>query len=197
MEVTGIKQQSKRTDRYSIFVDGAYAFSLSEGALLGSKLAKGQKLTPEQIKDFKQFSAEDKLQAQTLRYAAIRLRSRWEVEVYLQRKQASPTLIEMILNKLSILGLLDETKLAQAIIHDHQSIHPASRRKIISKLRQKHVADEVITAALREAAVDDLRMLKQIIARKQQQTKYQDKQKLMRYLAGQGFGYDDIKQALS
>jgi NUDIX domain. len=53
MKITAITQQVKRTDRYSIFVDGKYAFSLSESGLLASGLAVGQELTPAELKKLK------------------------------------------------------------------------------------------------------------------------------------------------
>ncbi|MBI3624310.1 hypothetical protein HY218_01620, partial [Candidatus Saccharibacteria bacterium] len=45
MKITSIRQQTKRADRYSIFVDGKYAFSLSEGELITSGVHTGQELT--------------------------------------------------------------------------------------------------------------------------------------------------------
>lgn len=197
MEVTGIKQQVKLHDRYSIFIDGKYTFSLSEGGLLESRLVKGQMLTTEQVEQFKQLSADDKLYARALRYVAMRPRSAWEVSYYLERKDAPPPLIETILNKLSMIGLLDDKKLAEALIHDRQLLRPTSRRKIIVDLRKKRIPSDVIEQALAEADITDDQALQAVIERKRRQTKYQDDQKLMQYLARQGFSYDDIKRALA
>jgi len=196
MKVTSIKQQVKRADRYSIFVEGKYAFSLSESALLESKLASGQELSREQLGEFKKLSADDKLYNQTLRYVAMRPRTRWEVEFYLDRKQASPALIDNILNKLSNIGLIDDRKFAQAYVNDRKLLRPASRRKIIAELRKKRVADEIIQQITSAEEIDDRTALRAIIERKRRQTKYQDDTKLMQYLARQGFGYDDINSVL-
>jgi len=196
MKVTSIKQQVKRADRYSIFVEGKYAFSLSESALLESKLASGQELSREQLGEFKKRSADDKLYNQTLRYVAMRPRTRWEVEFYLDRKQASPALIDNILNKLSNIGLIDDRKFAQAYVNDRKLLRPASRRKIIAELRKKRVADEIIQQITSAEEIDDRTALRAIIERKRRQTKYQDDTKLMQYLARQGFGYDDINSVL-
>lgn len=198
MKITSLKQQVKRAGRYSIFVDGAYAFSLSESALLESKLVNGQELTAKQVSDFKKLSGEDKLYNQVLRYVAMRPRSHWEVSFYLEKKKgASPALIEQILNKLSIIGMIDDAKLAQALVNDRRLLRPASRRKITLDLRRKHVSDEVIQAVLGEDDEAEQTALQAVIAAKRRQTKYQDNQKLMQYLARQGFNYGDIKAALS
>ena len=196
MKITAIKQQVKAKDRYSIYVDEKYTFSLSETALLESRLASGQDLSPEQVKDFKQLSADDKIYGRALRYTAMRPRSRWEVQFYLERKQASPPLANSILNKLSIIGLLDDQKFAQAFVNDRRLLRPTSRRKITAELRKKRVPDEAIQKALGEDIKDERAALLHVIETKRRQAKYQDDLKLMQYLARQGFSYDDIKSAL-
>jgi regulatory protein len=197
MKITSIKQQAKRTDRYSVFIDEKYSFSLSGNALLESKLANGQELGQEQIREFKKLSADDKLYNQTLRYVALRPRTEWEVEQYLWRKDASPALIKQILNKLSDIGLIDDAKLAQAFVNDRRLLRPTSLRKLILELRKKHVADDIIQRVTRGNATAEQTALLAVIERKRRQAKYQDDLKLMQYLARQGFNYDDIKNALN
>jgi regulatory protein len=120
------------------------------------------------------------------------------MEFYLKRKEASPPLIQQILNKLSYLDLLDDRKLAAAYIHDRTLQRPTSRRKIMLELRKKHVADEIISEALNSAVVtDDRTALRDLVERKRRQSKYKDNLKLMQYLARQGFNYDDIKTVLN
>ncbi|MDB5165033.1 MAG: regulatory protein RecX [Candidatus Saccharibacteria bacterium] len=177
-------------------MEGKYEFSLSESALLESRLASGQELTREQVEEYKKLSADDKLYNRALRYVAMRPRSRWEIEFYLQRKDASPPLIEMILNKLSIIGLIDDKKLAQALVNDRRLLRPTSRRKIINDLRKKRISSEIIEQAVGHDSEVEASALEHIIARKRKQTKYQEDEKLMQYLARQGFSYDDIKRAL-
>lgn len=197
MKITSIKQQVKRIDRYSIFVEGKYAFSLSEAALLDSKLASGRELSKKQVSEYKKLSADDKLYNQTLRYVAMRPRSRWEIEFYLEyKKKAPPALAEEILSKLSLIGLIDDEKLAKALVSDRRLLRPTSRRKMIAELRKKRIADDVIEQALGTGNEAELTALQSVIASKRRQTKYQDDQKLMQYLARQGFSYDDIKTAL-
>jgi regulatory protein len=196
MKITSIRQQQKRTKRYSVFVDGSYAFSLSEPALLSSKITRGQELNQEQFRELTLLASGDTLYNQACRYVTLRLRTAWEVSQYLQRKQASPALVHEILNKLSNVGLVDDAQYVQAYIHDRQLAHPTSHRKIIFELRKKHVADEVIEAALGDDKADHTALMA-LITRKRQQSRYQDDLKLMQYLSRQGFHYGDIKEALA
>jgi hypothetical protein len=49
MKITDIKQQVKRQARYSIFVEGKYAFSLSEPELMKSGIQIGRDYTEEEL----------------------------------------------------------------------------------------------------------------------------------------------------
>lgn len=201
MHITRIVEQVKQKGRYSIYVDGGYAFSLSESALLASGLAVKQALDANQLQQWKQTSAEDKIYGRALRYAAMRPRSTWELEQYLSRKDASPALAEMILNKLRNIGLLDDAAFACSYVAGRRLLRPASKRKLQQELRAKHVGDDAVRQALAEdddAAEEggDRAALRAIIAKKRRQPRYADNTKLLQYLARQGFSYDDIKDAL-
>lgn len=196
MKISAIKSQVRRQGRYSIFVEGKYSFSLSDMALLEAKLAVGQELSQDQIGELKQASVDDKLYNLTLGYLAIRPRSEWEIETYLQRKGASPTLSETILSKLSDIDLINDQKFAEAFVRDRRLLRSSSHRKLILELRKKRVADNTIQEVVGNEPADEQTALTDIIARKRKQSHYQDDLKLMQYLARQGFNYGDIKSAL-
>lgn len=198
MKITKIVQQEKQKDRYSLFVEGKYAFSLSESALLDSRLMVGQELSGDDLAHWKQESADDKISGNALRYAAMRLRSTWEMEQYLKRKGATPPLSEKILNKLSNIGLLNDEAFARAWTNNRRLLRPTSKRKLQQELRAKRVSDEVIEQALQtDEGNDEQAALRQLVAKKRDLPKYKaEPMKLMQYLARQGFSYDDIKTAL-
>lgn len=198
MKITSIKQQIKRKGRYSVFVEGKYSFSLGETALLESKIVNGQELDSKQIGDLKSKSAEDQTYGQALNYAMLRPHSTWEMQTYLKRKNCPPALQQTILNKLSNIDLINDENFARSWVAHRRLLKPTSLRKLQQELRAKRIEDDVITKVLSEGhSNDDLDALKQLIKNKRGQTRYHDKQKLMQYLASQGFGYGDIKQAIS
>jgi regulatory protein len=197
MKITKITQQAKQRDRYSIFVEDKYSFSLSEQALLDSRLVSGQELSREQVDEYKQLSADDKLYNRTLRWLALRPRSVWETEFYLKRKDADEPQTGQIVDKLTRLGLLDDRKFAESFVRDRRTIRSMSTRKLQMELQKKRVPRDIIDEVLAEDETDTAAMLKEVILKKRQQSKYRDDElKLMQYLARQGWGYGDIKQAL-
>lgn len=196
MKITSIKLQLKRAERYSIFVDETYAFSLGADALLSSRLAQGDVVTAQQVADFARLSADDKVYNMVLRFIAIRPRSEWEIVAYLSRKDCPAPLIEQITNKLIRLALVDDAKFAEAFVRDRRLLRPTSRRKMMIELRKKHIAGDIIEAIVGNDQSDEGNALAAIVERKRKQSRYQDDLKLMQYLARQGFSYNDIKAAL-
>lgn len=195
MIVTAIKRQVKRAGRVSVFIDGKYSFGLSDSALLDSKMFVGQELSDREVKELRNAADDDKIYGNAMRFAAMRLRSRWEIEQYLMRKKCPAPLAESILSKLSEIGLIDDAAFARVWIQNRKLLKPTSRRTILQELRAKRVNEAVVEQLLAEEPNDDEAALKQLIAKKR--SHYPDEQKLMQFLARRGFRYDDIKRALT
>lgn len=195
MKITAIKQQVKRTDRYSIFVDGKYAFSLSESGLIDSRLASGQELDAAELKRLKKAAGLDKAYYNALRYVAIRARSEWEIAFYLKRKEVDKDTADEVIRRLRNLNLLSDLDFARSWISNRRTLKSTSKRRLRLELMQKHVPGDIIDEALAEDQTDERQALRDLIGKKRH--RYPDKQKLMQYLARQGFSYDDIKSTLA
>ena len=195
MKITAIKQQVKRPDRYSIFVDGKYSFSLSEAGLLEQRLASGQELDAARLAELTAASGADKAYGNALRYVAMRPRSEWEVYSYLQRKQAEEPVIEHIMQRLTRVQLIDDVAFARMWIANRRLLKNTSKRKLELELKFKRVPEDIIRTALSEDVVSEGDALQALIEKKR--GRYPDRTKFMQYLARQGFTYDDIKHALS
>lgn len=196
MKITDIKQQVKRQDRYSIYIDGKYAFSFSENELLSLGLRINQEFSEQELEELKKTAVEDKAYMRALDLLMRRNRSEWELRDYLKRKDYAPEIIDKILNRLHKAGYVDDKKFAAMWVENRRLLKAISKRKLQVELRQKRVADEIIQEVLSEDETDERQVLKDLIAKKRQQTRYQDDQKLMAYLMRQGFNYDDVKSTV-
>jgi regulatory protein len=197
VKITDIKQQVKRADRYSIYLDGRYEFSLSEFELLSSGLRIGKELTKQELEELKDTAKLDKAYDRALNLISMRQRSEWEVRTYLKQKGYDSALADTILNKLSIKGYVDDLKFARAWVQNRRLLKATSQRRLVAELRAKRVPDEAAKQALEEDETDELEVLRGLVAKKRTQTRYQDNLKLMQYLARQGYSYDNIKTVLN
>jgi regulatory protein len=194
--ITSISQQERDSGRYSISVDGEYAFALSANALLASGLHQGQELTDEELQKVRQAAHANRAYDQALGYLSYRKRSRRELRVYLEKKREyDDATMDATLVRLEQSGLVNDADLAQAWIADRQAMKPRSRRKLEQELRQKGLSATDIETALAEVSDEtEVGHIRQIAIKKA--ARYPDRQKLAAYLGSLGFSYDLIKRAL-
>ncbi len=197
MKITAIKQQVKRADRYSIYLDGEYAFSLREADLITLGLHSGQEISQQELALYHDESAYGKWYDKILNLLSFRLRSEWEVREYLKHKDCPTEITDKILNKLSNIGYVNDEQFAERWVENRRLMKPTSRRKLFQELKQKRIPNDIIERVLSEDkdATDEREVIAQLVAKKS--ARYPDKTKLMQYLARQGYNYDDIKHVLS
>lgn len=208
MKITAITAQQKDPNRVNVMVDGTYRFSLDifQYADLGIKI--GKEYTEEELVALETESQFGKVYARALEYCLLRPHSGKEVRDYLYRKTrdsrtktgsikqgVSPTITQRVYERLVEKGYIDDEKFARYWIENRNLTKGASRRKLQAELRAKGVDGNIIERLLAETDRNDASELQKIIAKKR--ARYPDEQKFMQYLARQGFGYDDIKRALT
>lgn len=208
MKITAITAQVKDKNRVNIMVDGAYRFSLDifQYADLGIKV--GREYTDEELTTLETESQFGKLYARTLEYCLMRPHSAKEVKDYLYRKTrdtrtktgevrrgVTTELTDRVFDRLVEKGYIDDEKFTRYWTENRSLTKGASSRKLTAELRAKGVDSSIIESALLTSERSDTTELQKVITKKR--SRYPDERKFIAYLAGQGFRYNDIKQALS
>lgn len=196
MKVTNIKPQVKRANRYSIFLDNKYAFSLDESELLDLKLKVGQEVKAAELSKINDEAVYSKAKNACYRLLSYRSRSSGEIKDYLVRKKYEPDTIDRVINYLTSKAFLNDEEFAKQWIENRISNKKASIRQIKLELRQKKVDSEIVNKIFENEDVDEVELIKQLIEKKRTQPKYKDDLKLMQFLARRGFSYDKILTAL-
>ena len=111
-----------------------------------------------------------------------------------ERPGVSQHVADRVYDRLVEKGYVDDEKFTRFWVENRNLTKGASRRKLQAELAAKGVDREVVDRHLAQSERDDTSELQKIVLKKR--AKYPDDQKFMQYLARQGFGYDDIKQAL-
>lgn len=195
-KISDIKQQIKRQDRYSIFVDGKYTFSLSENELMQSGIRLNKEYTAIELEQLKQTAVLDKAYMRSLDMLSRRARSEWELRDYLRRKDYEPEIIDQIIERLQKSQYIDDYKFAKSWVDNRRLLKATSKRKLSQELKQKRVEQSVIDEVLAEDDTDESAVIHELIVKKRTQSRYQDDQKLIAYLLRQGFSYGDVKEAM-
>lgn len=213
MKITGISVQAKNPNRVNVSVDGKYRLSLDIVQVIDLGLKRDQEIDEETLASFEEESEYGKLYARALEYVLLRPHSSREVRDYLRRKSqvtkyksrktgevkerpgVSVSITDRVYERLEQRGYIDDEKFAAYWAENRNQTKGASRRKLSAELQAKGVPRTIIDTVLAESTRNDNQEIAKVIAKKR--ARYPDDQKLIAYLARQGFSYDDIKSELS
>jgi regulatory protein len=151
--VTSIEPQKRQRERVNLYLDGAFAFSVSVSVAAEVGLYQGQRLAPVEVEKLKDADLHASSLNSALRLLSQRPRSEAEIRTRLRRRGYDAGTIEQVLVKLRERKLLDDLAFAQFWRESRENFRPRSRRLIELELRQKGVDAEAIAEVT--AAVDD------------------------------------------
>jgi regulatory protein len=207
VKITAISSQQKDKNRVNVMVDGKYRFSLDIFQVADLGIGVGKDYSDAELTLLETESQFGKVYARALEYCLMRPHSAREVRDYLYRKTrdtrtktgdirkgVSPDITARAFDRLVAKGYIDDEKFTRYWVENRNLTKGASQRKLQAELRAKGVESSIIERLLANSSRTDDDELQKIIAKKRR--RYPDEQKLMQYLARQGFGYDAIKQAL-
>ncbi|MCL2280329.1 RecX family transcriptional regulator [Candidatus Saccharibacteria bacterium] len=195
MKITKIAPAVKTAGRYNVFVDEKFSFSLDEAQLVKLSLKKGDEISDDRLNELKTESDFGKNYIRAVDLISRRLRSEKEIRDYAWRKKWSEENVEKVIERLRERGFLNDEKFAESFVRSRANLRNYSTRKMKLELRKKGIAPEIIEKVLIESEdFDEMTALKNLIAKKR--SHYTDEQKLIAYLARQGFSYDKIKATL-
>jgi regulatory protein len=196
MKITKVAPAVKTAGRYNVFVDEKFAFSLDEAQLVKVGLKKGDEIDEEKLVELKTESDFGKNYIRAVDLVSRRLRSEREIRDYAFRKQWTKENVEKVVERLYERGYLNDEKFAENFVRSRANLRNYSARKMKLELRKKGIESNIIEKVLAETdEYDEQTALKNLIAKKRGH--YDDQQKLVAYLARQGFSYDAIKSALT
>lgn len=197
--VTAIETQKAKKGRVNLFLDGAYAFSLSIPVTSAAGLHEGQELTSKEVEKLQNDDLLHRSLNSALRYLSPRPRSETEVRNRLRRQGYDADTIQQVIDKLKEQKLIDDADFARFWRENRENFRPRSRRFIEFELRQKGVDAE--TAAEITAGLDDELNAYRAAQRKAGSLKGLDYQnfrnRLSAFLKQRGFSYELINRTIN
>lgn len=212
MKITSISTQAKNNDRVNVSVDGKYRFSLDIFQISELGVKVGAEFTEEELHEIENESQFGKLYIRALEYCLLRPHAAREIKDYLWRKTrttryktrdgqikdregVSESIADRVYTRLIDKGYVSDESFTRYWVENRNLTKGASRRKLTAELRSKGVDHAIIESVLAETERTETDELRKVLAKKR--NKYDDEQKLIAYLARQGFSYDDIKSVLA
>jgi len=199
MRVSDIKQQKRRTNRVSIYIDGKYSFSLDYNTFVKSGIHLGDEIDEKEI-DTLQLKDE---YARALDYGYLLLsyrdRSEYELRQRLLEKDFHVDVVRDVLKFFRDRNLLDDRQFAKKWVENSISSRPMGRIRMKHELKRKMVEDGIIDEVVGELLDDDteIKLARRLTEKKLETLKSYPvevrKARLLRFLMNRGFNFDVIK----
>lgn len=193
--ITALTMQKRHNERVNLFLDGAYAFSLSLDVAIGLK--RGQCLSPDEILALQHDDEILRAYHDAIRLLGYRPRSRAELERRLDQKGFAPAAVAAALQRLIDKRYVDDDAFARYWLEQRQRSRPRGARAIGYELRQKGVDHDTINRVLDD--VDEDAAAWAAIERKLNRWQALDeatfRKKAVGFLSRRGFAYSAVRSA--
>lgn len=153
--ITKITQQKRLKDRYNIFLDNEYSFSVEESVIVTYSLQKDLSLSDEKIDEIMEAQSFQKAYLMAVNYISYRMRSIKEVQVYLRDKEIGKLEIEKIIESLLAKQYLDDAAFAVAFVRDKMNQTTKGPRVIKNELFEKGVIGKTAESAIAEYGFEE------------------------------------------
>ncbi|MCI1958771.1 MAG: recombination regulator RecX [Clostridia bacterium] len=196
MIITDIKPQ-KKSDRFSVFIDGEYSFSLIKEDLLFFKIKKDEEISKKTYDYIIDTVVYIKAQDAALKFLAHKMRTGKEIRRKLKEKEYSENVIEKVEKFLIKYNYINDFEYCLAYIRQSQKLKPLGSIAIKQKLRFYGVDDSTIEKALSESDIDETGQASQLLDKKMSimdnGIDAAKKRKLQDFLLRRGYSYDIIR----
>lgn len=155
--ITKIATQKKTTNRFNIYLDHQYAFSVSEDILIRYHLHKGLELTETDIEKIQQADDRHRYYVMAIRYLSYRMRTEQEVRQYFRTKDVHPEVVEDMIDRLHREKLLNDEEFAKAFVRDR--IQQTTKGPLIIK---KELMEKGVSTSIIEKVIENYSYEKQL-----------------------------------
>ena len=199
MKISKIEPQKKNKNRSSIYIDGEFAFGLSNEVLVKFDLHEGDQIDNELIQNVLLEREKQMIRTRAFRLLRYRSRSIQELKSRLLRIGFDHELIAGVIDELVQDKTLDDERFAQAYVADYTKLKPKGNIFIQRELAKMGVAEDVIERLVKKR--DEKCIVEGFVQKKLSQLNVndpKDRAKAIRRLLTRGFTpgvvYDVIKE---
>ena len=192
--------QNKSNEKFSVFVDDEFAFSLAKSDIVFFKLDVGEEISEKKFKYIYDEVIMTKAKNRAAKFLGASKKPEKAVRDKLTESGFDEDVCEKVIEELKKYGYVDDYDYALSYINDRVRLNPRSAYAIRMELRQKGVKDSVITEALEEADIDETGGIKRLIEKKtggDLDLDEKEKKRLIDFLLRRGYSYGKIKEAIN
>jgi regulatory protein len=202
--ITQIKKAAYDSNRYSIYVDGEYLFSVHEDVFVKYRLYPGMSIDKVQIEELVSAEEYQQVRLAVLRYLSYRPRTEFEVLQYIAGKEFREADGRKVISEMREFGYLNDRLYAQAWVEERRKRKGFGACRLRRELQQKGIPSSWIEESLTHADEEAERLQAMEVAERRYvricragpHSWWKVERKLGEYLLRQGFSLDIVYAVL-
>ncbi len=199
--ITKIATQKNNNERYNLYLDEKYAFSIDEAVLIKYQLTKGKVIEAFTIDEIVFDDEVRKAYNKAIQFLSFRMRSEQEVKDKLLASDFGEAVVLEAVRKLYDHGFLNDESFTKALVATQKKNAKKGPRAIRVELKKKGIEkdlqDEVLSTYSEEEQIEIARgLIEKLINQNQSKTPLQVKQKAQELLQRKGYNFSIISQAI-
>lgn len=195
--ITLVSVQEKNKKRCNLFIDGEFRAGILVETAVKFGLKKGKEIDERSILTMLAENEKKEATSKAVEYATKGLKTKKQVKDNLIKKGFSAESVYHAIDVLKNYGLIDDVNYAKRYIESCGKTQ--GKKLILFKLMQKGIKKEDIEKALENAEYFAEDGAFTVLGKymKGKEKSRENRVKAYRYLAGKGFGYDEITSAIN
>lgn len=188
MKISKIEPQKRNKKRSTIFINGNFAFGLSNEIILKYDLHEEDEIDDDLIQNVLLAQERQKIRERAFRILRYRRRTVQEMRTRLLKIGFEENLVNEVLEEFSQDKTLDDTTFAEAFAADYTKLKPKGNIFIKRELAKRGISVEVIEDLIQKR--DERRLVKEFIEKKLTRFNIKDlkdKRKMTQHLLRRGF----------
>ena len=200
MVVTSIEKQNKEKNKYSIFIDYEYHFSLSLSDIEYFKIKLYEEISENTYNYITQTLLYIKAQNVALNFLAYKMRTEKEIYFKLYEKKYSEDIIFKVIDFLKKYKYIDDNKYCESYINESKNLKKKGQYLIKYELLKRGIDENLIYSKFIEMNIDEIEF-EYIIEFLRKKIKnfceidFKLNKKIFSMLQMKGYKYDTIKTA--
>lgn len=200
--ISKITRQKNNKERYNIYINDEYSFSVDESTLIKFGLTKGKVLDQFEIDEITYEDEIAKAFNASLHYLSFQMRSEHEVKKKLIDKGYGESVVLEVLRKLEKLGFLNDETYSKALLESKKKFQKKGPYAIKEDLRKKGIEKSLQDKVLETFTYEEQKQLATQLAEKtvklnSKKTPAQIKQKIQETLLRKGYSFAIVEDVLS
>lgn len=200
-KITKIEYQKKNKERFNIYLDDEYGFSIDMNILIKYSLQKNMELSDDIIDEI--LNAEERISVYNYGISVLSNTAKSEHELRLKMKDKGfdSQLIDNAINRLKEQKYLDDERYCEMYINDKINISKHGVLKIKEALYYKGIDKEIIEEKIKNISSEEREKTALALAQKkalgiEEEDVRKKGIKLYNYLLSRGFEYETVKKTV-